>query len=261
MKFYNLIKPKTIKILGIPIFNGDTKTAIELIYKVIDYNEKPNLLVSASGAHGLIESTKNLLFKGILRSFYLNLPDGQPSVWVAKLKGAKFIKRCYGPNFFRDFLIHSSTDKHVNHFFCGGMPGVAAELKEAVKIKFSNNNVCGIYCPPFLPLDEYDYRLVAELVEKTNANIIWIGLSTPKQEQFAFHLSKFVNVVAIICVGAAFDFHTDKLKQAPVFLQKAGLEWFFRLLVEPKRLYKRYMEIVPKFIFYNLIDLFKLKNF
>jgi len=248
-----------IKVLGIHIYDGTIHTAISRIN--LSVGARKNLLVSATGAHGIIEAIKNPIFKDILNLFHLNLPDGQPNVWIAKLKGAKKINHCYGPDFFREFLSLSADNSKIRHFFCGGISGVAVELQKAIESKFNNSNVVGTHCPPFLDVEKYDYRQIAELIKNSNANIIWIGLSTPKQEQFAYLLSEFTKVDAIICVGAAFDFHTDRVKQAPKFIQQVGLEWFFRLLMEPRRLFKRYVEIVPKFIVYNILDLLKLKSF
>jgi N-acetylglucosaminyldiphosphoundecaprenol N-acetyl-beta-D-mannosaminyltransferase len=245
---------KSIHVTGIPLYAGDIETATGLCISQIVEQPRSNLCISATGAHGLVHARKNPEFAEILKSFYLNLPDGLPGVWVGKLKGARSMKRCYGPDFFKSMMIHSK-ELDVKHFFCGGNEGVADELKAAVRKKFGNDKVVGTYCPPFLPVVKYDYASIASIINGTSANVVWIGLSTPKQEQFAHHLSKYTKVNFIICVGAAFDFHTDKVKQAPKILQKLGLEWFFRLLMEPKRLYKRYLEIVPLFIYYNLKEL------
>lgn len=137
--------------------------------------------------------------------------------------------------------------------------GVAEKLKEAVGEKFNNRHVSGTYFPPFLPVEDYDYPAIAKIINEAKADIVWIGLSTPKQEKFAWHLANHTDVCYIISVGAAFDFHTDRLRQAPHFLQRAGLEWFFRLILEPKRLFRRYFEIVPLFIFYNMREVFSGK--
>ena len=110
-------------------------------------------------------------------------------------------------------------------------------------------------------MSDYDYPAIAQTINETKANIVWIGLSTPKQEIFAANLSKYTKVDFICCVGAAFDFHIGNVKQAPSWIQKIGMEWFFRLLMEPKRLWKRYFEIVPLFIYYNFADIIDRKFF
>lgn len=244
-----------MRILGIDLYNGGINSAIDLILSH-SIKEKQNLCISATGAHGIIEAKKNRRFKEILDSFYLNLPDGMPSVWVGRLKGAKKMERCYGPDFFRN-LVRSSANTSLKHFLCGGNVGVADKLKIACEEKFNNDNIVGTHCPPYLSIDQYDYPQIAKEINRVSADIVWIGLSSPKQEQFAFHLSNHTNVRYIITVGAAFDFHIGNVKQAPFWIQKIGMEWLFRLTMEPRRLWKRYFEIVPMFIYYNFAELIK----
>jgi N-acetylglucosaminyldiphosphoundecaprenol N-acetyl-beta-D-mannosaminyltransferase len=242
-----------MEILDIHIYNNSIPSAIEKILSIINIGEKRNLCISATGAHGIITAKKNNAFKEILNCFYINLPDGMPSVWVGHLKGAKNMERCYGPDFFKETII-ATRDKNIKHFFCGGKEGVAEDLKKVCEEKFGNKNIVGTYSPPFRELSDDEIKHLAGTINSSGANIVWIGLSTPKQEIFAYRLSKYSNVNFICTVGAAFDFHTGKVKQAPKLIQKIGMEWFFRLIMEPKRLWKRYFEIVPLFIWYNLIE-------
>ncbi len=213
-------------------------------------------IISATGAHGLVEAYNDDSFKSILQQFYWNLPDGMPLVWWGRLKGCSQMDRCYGPNFFAE-LMQATSGLEVAHFFCGGKPGVAEELKAAAELKWGNKNVVGTYSPPFSPMQEVDWDLLVSKINESKAKVIWIGLSTPKQEKFAIELSKRVKVRFIITIGAAFDFHTNRLAQAPHWVQRAGLEWFFRLVKEPGRLWKRYIEIVPKFAILAGVDLIK----
>ncbi len=241
------------KIVDIPLYDKSITQITEQIIKMIKTKIGINLLISATGAHGLVLGQLNNNFKNILNSFYANLPDGMPGVWIGRLKGAKEMERCYGPDFFRDTII-ATKDEKINHFFCGGKKGVAEELKKVCEEKFGNFNVVGTYSPPFNEMTDYELEKLAEKINSLNTNIVWIGLSTPKQEIFAYRLSKYTKVNFICTVGAAFDFHTGKVKQAPSWIQKIGMEWFFRLFMEPKRLWKRYFEIVPLFIWYNLLE-------
>jgi N-acetylglucosaminyldiphosphoundecaprenol N-acetyl-beta-D-mannosaminyltransferase len=243
----------------IPIYDFDLSTAVQELVASLDssYNDGESVrCISATGAHGLVEAHKDSSFKSILSSFYWNLPDGMPLVWWGRLKGHASMDRCYGPDFFAAIL-QATSELEVAHFFCGGKPGVAEELTQAVEYKFGNKRVSGTYSPPFSPMQEKDWsNLVAKITEST-AQIIWIGLSTPKQEKLAYELSKRVKVRYIITVGAAFDFHTGRLAQAPRWMQVFGLEWFYRLCKEPRRLWKRYIEIVPKFAILAGADLIK----
>ena len=164
--------------------------------------------------------------------------------------------RCYGPDFFAA-IMQATSRLEVAHFFCGGKPGVPEELKQTVELKWGNKNVVGTYSPSFSPMQEDDWSNLVAKINESTAQIIWIGLSTPKQEKFAYELAKRVKVRYIITIGAAFDFHTGRLAQAPRWMQRNGLEWFYRLCKEPRRLCKRYIEIVPKFAILAGIDLIK----
>ncbi|REE01630.1 WecB/TagA/CpsF family glycosyltransferase [Marinoscillum furvescens] len=248
---------KSTEVLEIPLYVGSIDKIVPKL--LAEVNNGRSRCVSASGAHGLVHSKKNSSFKSILRSFYTNLPDGMPGVWVGRLKGEIEMTRCYGPDFFMETM--KASKSNVAHFLCGGQEGVADQLKDVCENMFGAK-IVGTYCPPFQPVQEYDYEGIAEIINASQANFVWIGLSTPKQEEFAAYLSQYTNVDFVCCVGAAFDFHIGNVRQAPAWMQKNALEWFFRLLVEPRRLWKRYFKIVPLFIYYNFAELIlkKLKR-
>ena len=157
-----------------------------------------------------------------------------PGVWVGRLKGAKQMNRCYGPDFFKQ-VFQNSAGTSIKHFLCGGQDGVADELKAAVGEKFGNYQVVGTYCPPFREMTDDEFKELAKTINRSGANIVWIGLSTPKQERFARRLAQWANVNFIVTVGAAFDFHTNRVAQAPGWIQNLSLEWLFRLAAETKR--------------------------
>lgn len=250
---------QSIHIADIPIYDGTIPKAVDLCSEKITKNTAPrNLCISLTGAHGIVHAQKNSEFKSLLNSFFLNLPDGMPGVWTGKLKGAKKIQRCYGPDFFAEFMKASATSD-IKHYLCGGKEGVAEKLKAACLEKFKNDKIVGTFCPPFLSINEYNYSDIADNINKTGADVVWIGISTPKQEQFAAKLAEYTNVYFLITVGAAFDFHIGNVKQAPGWMQQNGLEWLFRLCVEPKRLWRRYLEIVPLFLYYSGLDFVKYK--
>ena len=243
----------------ISIYERDLSSAVQELVASLSssFREEDSVrCISATGAHGMVEAHKDSSFKNVLSSFYWNLPDGMPLVWWGRLKGHATIDRCYGPDFFAA-IMQATSRLEVAHFFCGGKPGVAEELKQAVEFKFGNKRVSGTCSPPFGPMQEEDWGNLVAKINESGAQIIWIGLSTPKQEKFAYELAKRVKVRYIITIGAAFDFHTGSLAQAPRWMQRTGLEWFYRLCKEPCRLWKRYIEIVPKFAILAGADLIK----
>ena len=241
-----------IEVLGVPFYTNSIDSAVKEVIDGCGLGCLPkNYCISASGAHGLVEAAKNPVFKFILNNFHINLPDGMPTVWIGRLKGAKDMQRCYGPDFFMK-LLQASATYPITHFFCGGKDGIAEQLKYNSLNRFGNGNVVGTFTPPFREMTNTEMQDLGETINTTKANIVWIGMSCPKQEQFAYRLSSYTNVHYLVAVGAAFDFHTDQVKQAPKWMRQMGLEWFFRLLMEPKRLFPRYFEVVPQFIWLNV---------
>ncbi len=242
-----------VEILNIKLYNNTLNKAVNSVSDLCS-SIPQNRCMSATGAHGLVYAYKNTKFKEVLDNFFMNLPDGMPGVWIGRLKGATEMMRCYGPDFFREVLI-ATKGQNIRHYFCGGKEGIADKLKTICEERFGNKNVVGTHSPPFRDLTDEELKNLAMDINSKKTNIVWIGLSTPKQEIFAYRLSKFTNVNFICTVGAAFDFHTGKVREAPKWIQKIGMEWFFRLIMEPRRLWKRYIEIIPLFIWYNLSEL------
>ena len=209
-------------VLGIHISDLNISMFIDEIF--LDFKNIKNVCVSATGAHGIITSRKNNEFYNTLNSFEYNLPDGQPCVWISQIKGASNIQRCFGPFVFSD-MMKATNELNINHYFCGGREGVADRLAVSSKIQFNNDNVVGTFSPPFHKLSESDIKNMANDINIKKTDILWIGISTPKQEILANRLAKYANVKLIISVGAAFDYYTDSIKIAPNWVQKAGLEW------------------------------------
>jgi N-acetylglucosaminyldiphosphoundecaprenol N-acetyl-beta-D-mannosaminyltransferase len=235
-------------LIGIDIFVGNNKLFSQfLIDSISDQSSNStNRKISATSAHGIVEAKKNPEFKNTLQSFYLNLPDGVPLVWAGRMDGFKNMQRCSGVDMFEEVMLSTSV-KPIQHFFCGGKPGIADELKEAVGVKFNNNQIVGTFSPPFTKMTSNEWIVLGKMINDSGANIVWIGLSTPKQEVFAEELSKYCSVNYIITVGAVFDFFTGHLERGPKFMQKNGLEWLYRLYKEPKRLWRRYAQVIPAF--------------
>jgi N-acetylglucosaminyldiphosphoundecaprenol N-acetyl-beta-D-mannosaminyltransferase len=249
------VKKSRIPVIGIPLYSGTFSDAVDHVLETcVESKCKNNFCISATGAHGMVIGKNDFDFRKVLKSFYLNLPDGMPGVWVGRLKGCKRMERCYGPDFFKA-VISSSANRGINHFFCGGKQGVADELKNVCEKSMGNGNIKGTFSPPFSAMSDQELSELGKKINDCNTNILWIGLSTPKQELFAQRIAQFVNVNFIITVGAAFDFYTGNVRQAPKWVQRNGIEWFFRLLCEPKRLWRRYSTIVPLFIWYNFAEI------
>jgi N-acetylglucosaminyldiphosphoundecaprenol N-acetyl-beta-D-mannosaminyltransferase len=145
----------------------------------------------------------------------------------------------------------------VRHFFYGGNEGVAEELAQRMQARFPGLKVAGYYCPPFRPLNASEKAEVVATINALGADIVWVGLSTPKQEKWIGEMHRALNVKLLFSVGAAFDFQTGRLKLTPPLFHRLGLEWLYRLLLEPKRLWRRYLNIVPYFLAKSGMQLLK----
>ena len=202
--------------------------------------------VCAANVHMVMESHDNKAFQNVVNNADLVTPDGVPLVWALKLLGVPEATRVYGP----DLTLHvckAAAEQGIPIGLYGGTP----ESLEAF-VDFLETNYPGIIinctiAPPFRPLTpEEDERYTAQ-INKSGVRILFVGIGCPKQEKWmAAHKDK-LNAV-MLGVGAAFDFHTGRVKQAPSWMQGMGLEWLFRLLMEPRRLWKRYFKHNPRFV-------------
>lgn len=172
-------------------------------------------------------------------------PDGSPIALVGKLRGLPVQRTC-GPDLI-DLIASRSVAKGISHYFYGGKEGVAQLLAETFQRKYPGFRVAGYECPPFRQLTPEEDEAVVQRITASGADIVWVGISSPKQDVWMRdHYKRLPQT--LIGVGAAFDFHTGAVKRAPVWMQKAMLEWAYRLLSEPKRLWKRYLVLAPRFV-------------
>jgi N-acetylglucosaminyldiphosphoundecaprenol N-acetyl-beta-D-mannosaminyltransferase len=241
-----------MRILGTELYDKGFDQLISDSLQILEGQPK-NLLISPADANVLVTAKLDADFAKILHEYHWNLPDGVPSVWMLKWKGAKHANRCSGPDYFKSIL-ETTAKKDVKHYLCGGAPRVAEALKLTCQ-QWGNHQVVGTLCPPFKALSEQEIIEIADDINAKSADVVWVGLGAPKQIYFAHRLAKYTQVKLIVTIGAAFDFHTGRVKKAPDFIQKMGLEWLYRLVREPKRLTKRYFKIVPLFIFFNLLEI------
>lgn len=175
----------------------------------------------------------------------LVVPDGMPLVWIGKWRGYDIERTC-GPDLF-DLVIKNSPKNGLKHYFFGGKEGIAEKLALLCKERYPDTKIVGFECPSFSPLTDQEDAEVVERIKTSGADVVWVGISSPKQDIWMRdHVGKLPQT--LIGVGAAFDFHTGEVKRAPKWMQKIGLESVFRLLSEPKRLWRRYLILVPKFV-------------
>ena len=182
-------------------------------------------------------------------------------VWMGKLQGHPSIRRVYGPDLMLNLCEHSRAEG-FSHFLYGGVRGIADVLAEQLRERFPGLKIVGTYTPPFRPLNDLELQDLQQRVRQGRPDFFWVGLSTPKQERFmAQYISMLPEARIFIGVGAAFDLLTGRVRQAPRWMQGAGLEWLFRLTQEPRRLARRYLVNNPTFIWRAAGQLLGIRNY
>jgi len=210
-------------------------------------------------AHAIMDCVENPSLRHAFNFSGLTTPDGMSIVWLLRLAGYT-VERVYGP----DLLLATaalSVEKGYRHYFYGGAPGVTEKLVTRLKQRFPGLQVVGFESPPFHTLSPEEDKAVVERIRNVSPDFLWVGIGSPRQECW---MSEHVNVLGVpvlVGIGAAFDFLSGNKPQAPRWIQRMGLEWLFRLISEPKRLWRRYVLGYPKFIFLVLLQQLGLKSF
>ena len=193
-------------------------------------------------AHGLTLARRQPDLARIYRDAFFVAPDGMPLVWL----GPPGVGRVYGPDLMLA-VCDAGRAAGLRHFLYGGAPGVADLLRDRLVDRFPGLDVVGTFAPPFRPLDAAETAAFRAAVARTRPDLVWVGLGTPKQERFMAEHAPHLDTGLLLGVGAAFDFLSGRVPQAPRWLRRAGLEWAFRLASEPRRLGPRYLLGVPEF--------------
>lgn len=254
----NRNKIDRVNILGVSVSAINMPMAVDTILGWIKRRERN--YVTVTGVHGVIESQLDPNLLTIHNKAGLVTPDGMPLVWLARKWGNKNVDRVYGPDLMLE-ICNKSIAKGYRHYLYGGKEGVPELLRKKLEIKFPGIKVVGTLSPPFRDLTEEENCHIIDEINNSNTDIVWIGLSTPKQEKWmADHIDK-LQASVLIGVGAAFDFHAGLVRQAPKWVQRSGLEWLFRTMMEPRRLWRRYLRNNSLFIYLMLQQVLGLKKY
>jgi N-acetylglucosaminyldiphosphoundecaprenol N-acetyl-beta-D-mannosaminyltransferase len=216
--------------------------------------------VCVSGIHGVMESQRDDQLRAIHNAAGMVTPDGMPLVWLSRMSGFHHVERVYGPDLMLACCERSERTGY-RHYFYGGGSGVPGRLAERLQSRYPRLEIAGGYSPPYRPLTMAEDDDVVRRINAANPDIVWVGLSTPKQERWMFDHRERLKAPVLIGVGAAFDFHAGLKRQAPRWMQDHGLEWLFRLREEPRRLWRRYFRNNPLFVWCVLLQSLGLRHY
>lgn len=241
-----------INILGTAIDTESMESAVSRISSWLRRPEHPGRYVWAANVHGITEGLRDNTIRQIHNHADLSVPDGMPLTWIGRCTGHPDMRRVYGPDLMLNLLSVAAMDGYTNYFY-GGEEGVADDLQKLMECRFPELKIVGTCCPPFHSLTRDEETQMLDNINNVAPDLLWIGMSTPKQEILMAAWKGRVKAKVMLGVGAAFNFHTGRVKQAPAWIQTIGMEWFFRMCMEP-RLISRFLKCNPQFVLHFLLQ-------
>lgn len=250
-------KPFTNRILGVNIAITNMQDTVKLIVEQID--ELQGNFICLSNVHTTVMSQKDEEYRNIQNSAFLALPDGSPLSLVQRLRGYRMAEQVAGPDLMAE-LWKATENTEISHYFYGSTPETIEALEKNLKKEYPGIKIAGMEAPPFRPLTEVEDAEAVARINQSGAAIVWVGLGAPKQEKWMYEHRGKVNAL-MLGVGAGFDFHAGTVKRAPAWMRKHYLEWLYRLIQDPKRLWKRYVQTNGKFLLISVKDAFVWKKY
>ncbi|MHB8590009.1 MAG: WecB/TagA/CpsF family glycosyltransferase [Candidatus Dormibacteraceae bacterium] len=247
-----------INVLGVGVSGVNMPLAVDQIEEWVRNGDRQYVCVCP--VHSIMECRRSPEVRRVFNAAGMVTPDGMPIVWVAHASGHRDVGRVYGPDLMLALLERSSHTGH-RHFFYGGGAGVAKRLADRLRERFPSLQLAGIHEPPFAPLDRLCTDETADLINAAKPDVVWIGMSSPKQDRWMACMRGRLDAPVLIAVGAAFDFHSGVVRQAPRWMQRSGLEWTYRLATDPRRLWRRYLVDNPWFVWELGLQKTGLKKF
>ena len=254
----NVISP-SFHVLGVQVNAVQLSDVIDVMEHWI-WGGRGCHFIAVTNVHVVIEAQHDASFKKAVASAHMIVPDGMPLVWVGRLRGHSLYQPVRGPELLIEFCRQTHT-KSYSHFFLGGSPGIPEEVAARLRRQFPGMRIHGTYSPPFRPLSMEEDACVVQMINDAAPDILWVGLGCPKQERWMSEHYARLKVPVIVGVGQAFDLCAGRKRRAPQWMREHGFEWFFRLMQDPRRLWRRYLIYNSQFIYFLFLELFKLKRF
>ncbi|MBL9216107.1 MAG: WecB/TagA/CpsF family glycosyltransferase [Opitutaceae bacterium] len=249
--------PERSNVLGVGVSALTLDQARDLVLAARGRRRRGYVCLGTS--NGVGEARRDPSLRAIFNRSYLTTPDGMPLVWLGRRAG-RTVTRVYGPDLMLA-VCDAGRAVGLTHYFYGGAPGVAGLLHQRLTARFPGLQVVGTFTPPYRPLSADEAAALRADVAARQPDVVWVGLGTPKQERFMAEFAPTLDAGLLLGVGAAFDFHTGRVPQAPRWMQRGGLEWLFRLGAEPRRLWRRYLVYNPLFVLRTCAQLTGLKRY
>lgn len=250
-------KPFTNRILGVNIAVTNMQDTVDLIVSQID--DLRGKFICLSNVHTTVMAEADEEYRIIQNSAFLALPDGSPLALVQRLRGYKEAEQVPGPDLM-PALWKETENTEISHYFYGSTPETIDALHVKIKEKYPLLKIAGMESPPFRPLSEEENKEVIQRINDSGASIVWVGLGAPKQERWMYEHQDKINAL-MLGVGAGFDFHAGTVKRAPQWMRNHYLEWLYRLVQDPGRLWKRYVKTNSKFLMLSIKDAFVWKKY
>ena len=248
----------TAKVLGIPVATLDMETAIARVNEALDRRTGGNIFMI--GVHGIMEAQRDSALAQVYARATMMVPDGTPTVWIGRWQGFHKMRRVAGPDLMLE-VFRQKQFANCTHFLYGGKEGVAEELREKLTQRFPWVRIAGTYTPPYRDLTDEEEESLAARIHQLKPHIVWVGISTPKQERFMTRFLPLLESTLMFGVGAAFDFHTGRIKDSPQWVKHAGMQWLHRLIQDPRRLFWRYFRNNTAFVWHMALQLTGLRSY
>ena len=239
-------RPDTVPILGVPLALTDYDRVLAWIDEMVARRERGYVCVA--NVHTVMAFSEDPALHDAVLGSSLNLPDGQPLVWAVNALGYHLASRVYGPELMLRAYARAASTGHRLYLYGGHNQGALVELALNLRRRYPGVRIVGGYSPPHRALREDESAAVAAEINRSGADVVWVGIGVPKQEKWMAEMRDAIEAPVLVGVGAAFDFHAGRVPQAPNWMQEAGLEWAYRLVREPRRLWRRYMRYNPRFV-------------
>lgn len=246
------------KLLGISVEALDMELALSRIARELEARRKGYICMA--GVHGIMEAFRDSKLAAIYAGSSITVPDGTPTVWVGRLQGHKAMQRVAGPDLMLE-VFRRKQFAGCTHFLYGGEEHVAEQLRERFTRLYPWARIVGTYTPPFRDLNAEEEESLIARIRQLKPDIIWVGISTPKQERFMHRYLHLLDTTLMFGVGAAYDFHTGRIQDAPQWMKTIGMQWLHRLLQDPRRLWKRYFRNNPAFLWHIALQLSGLRHY